>query len=57
MTEVRLDELLAPGVAADDVPELAPLLQARPLYLSAGGRCHSNRYYLFALFFQQLLRR
>ncbi|MBN9696000.1 MAG: hypothetical protein J0L85_09380, partial [Zoogloea sp.] len=31
MSEVRLEELLAPGVAADDVPELAPLLGARPL--------------------------
>ena len=28
MTEARLDEILAPGVAPDEVPELAPLLHA-----------------------------
>ena len=42
MTEVRLDELLAPGVAADDVPELAPLLQARPLLATFSTLFHGS---------------
>jgi len=42
MTEVRLDELLAPGVVADDVPELAPLLNARPLLAAFSTLFHGS---------------
>lgn len=42
MTEVRLEELLAPGVAADDVPELAPLLGARPLLSAFSTLFHGS---------------
>lgn len=30
-SDLRIDEFLAPGVSADEVPELAPLLGARPM--------------------------
>lgn len=42
MNEVRLEELLAPGVAADDVPELAPLIQARPLLSAFSTLFHGS---------------
>ena len=42
MTDARLDELLAPGVAADDVPELAPLLAARPLLAAFSTLFHGS---------------
>lgn len=42
MTDVRLHELLAPGVAADDVPELAPLLAARPLLAAFSTLFHGS---------------
>ncbi|MBL8453373.1 MAG: hypothetical protein JNK97_11565, partial [Zoogloea sp.] len=42
MSEVRLEELLAPGVAADDVPELAPLLGARPLLSAFSTLFHGS---------------
>lgn len=42
MTEARLDEILAPGVAPDEVPELAPLLQARPLLAAFSTLFHGN---------------
>ncbi|HOY02893.1 MAG TPA: hypothetical protein PLV36_15500, partial [Zoogloea sp.] len=42
MTEVRLEELLAPGVVADDVPELAPLLKARPLLSAFSTLFHGS---------------
>lgn len=42
MSEVRLEELLAPGVAADDVPELAPLLAARPLLSAFSTLFHGS---------------
>ena len=42
MTEARLDELLAPGVVPDDVPELAPLLAARPLLAAFSTLFHGS---------------
>ena len=42
MTEARLDEILAPGVAPDEVPELAPLLQARPLLAAFSTLFHGS---------------
>ena len=42
MSEVRLEELLAPGVAADEVPELAPLLKARPLLSAFSTLFHGS---------------
>ncbi|WP_079435947.1 hypothetical protein [Zoogloea sp. LCSB751] len=42
MNEVRLEELLAPGVVADDVPELAPLIQARPLLSAFSTLFHGS---------------
>lgn len=42
MNEVRLEELLAPGVAADEVPELAPLLGARALLAAFSTLFHGS---------------
>ena len=42
MNEVRLEELLAPGVTADDVPELAPLLNARTLLSAFSTLFHGS---------------
>ena len=42
MSEVRLEELLAPGVVADDVPELDTLLRARPLLAAFSTLFHGS---------------
>lgn len=46
MSDVRADipfhDFLAPGVAADDVPELAPLLHARPLLAAFSTLFHGS---------------